>query len=289
MKNAYNSWNEAEDVLPGFTLDGVSFNSVSKSITAEEQRSLALGMLYYLKNLYPSSLSEFNKAVAINDDSFLANYFSAIANAQAGKKSEAVEHLKRSLKQAPAFFPANYMLAESYLQNRDIDSAIKHYQAAADSKADGGVLIKLGLLYEQKNRQQDAETSYRKFIENYADNYIGYNQLAWMLTRNGERLDEALKLAKKADELQPGNASINDTIGWIYFQKNDYTKAKKHLSLANTISKGNNADILYHLASLEYALGKTENAKTLVKKALETSANFESRSDAKKLLAKLQN
>jgi tetratricopeptide (TPR) repeat protein len=289
MKKAYDLWTEAEDVLPGFTLDGVSFDQVSKSISSAEQRSLALGMLYYLKNLYPASLSEFNKALAINADSFLANYFSAIANAQVGNKVEAVEHLKRSLKQAPEFFPANYMLAESYLQKRDIDSAIPHYQAAANSKADGGVLIKLGLLYEQKNRQQDAEAAYRKFIENYADNFIGYNQLAWMFTRNGERLDEALKLATKANELQPGNASINDTIGWIYFQKNDYTKAKRHLSLANTISKGNNADILFHLASLEYALGKTENAKALVEKALQTSANFESRSQAQKLLTKLQN
>jgi len=289
MKKAYDLWSEAEDLMPGFTLDGMSFNSVSTSITAAEQRSLALGVLFYLKNLYPASLSEFNKALVINDDSFLANYFSAIANAQVGNEVETVEHLKRSLQQAPEFFPANYMLAESYIQKRNIDSAIKHYQAAANSKADGGVLIKLGLLYEQENRQQDAEAAYRKFIENYADNFIGYNQLAWMFTRNGERLDEALKLAKKANELQPGNASINDTIGWIYFQKSDYTKAKKHLSQANTISKGNNADILFHLASLEYALGETENAKILVEKALATSANFESRLQAKELLTKLQN
>lgn len=288
MKEAYRLWNEAEGLLPGFTLDGVPLNTVSKSITAAEQHSLALGMLYYLKNLYSASLSEFNKALAINSNSFLANYFSAIAYAQVNNNNQVANHLKHSLDQAPGFFPANYMLAEAYLQNRDIDTAIKYYQAAADSKADGGVLIKLGLLYEQKNRQQDAATTYRKFIEHYADNFIGYNQLAWMYTRNGENLDEALKLAKKADELQPGNASVNDTLGWIYFQKNEYIKAKKHLSLANTISKGNNADILFHLASLEYALGEIANAKTLVEKALSSSTNFESISQAKELLAKLQ-
>lgn len=288
MNQAYKLWNEAEGLLPGFTLDGVPFKTVSKSITAAEQRSLALGMLLYLKNLYPASLSEFNKALAINSNSFLANYFSAIANAQTDNKIEVVKYLRRSLDQAPGFFPANYMLAEAYLQNRDIDTAIKYYQAAADSKADGGVLIKLGLLYEQKNRQQDAASTYRKFIEHYADNFIGYNQLAWMYTRNGKQLDEALTLANKADELQPGNASVNDTLGWIYFQKNEYIKAKKHLDQANTISKGNNADILFHLASLEYALGETENAKTLVKKALNTSAHFESISQAKELLGKLQ-
>ena len=288
MKEAYRLWNEAEGLLPGFTLDGVPLKDISKSVTATEQRSLALGMLYYLKNLYPASLSAFDKALAINSDSFLANYFAANANSHANNRSRVAKHLKRSLGKAPGFFPANYMLAEAYLQNGDINSAIKYYQAAADSKADGGVLIKLGLLYEQKNRKKDAETAYMEFIKHYADNFIGYNQLAWMYTRDGEQLDKALKLSKKANEFQPGNDSVNDTLGWIYFQKNEYIKAKKHLSLANKISKGNNADVLFHLASLEYTLGETANAKTLVEKALKISANFESISQAKELLANLQ-
>ena len=287
MKQAYELWHKAEGVMPGFTLDGVPFSQVGKSLTTEEQRFLALGMLYFLKNLYPASLSEFNKALTINPDSFMANYFSATVYAQAGNKIEVAKHLKRSLRQVPGFFPANYMLAEVYLQKRDIDSAIKYYQAAADSKADGGVLIKLGLLYEQKNRKKDAAIAYRKFIEHYTGNFIGYNQLAWMYTRDGVQLDEALKLAKKADELQPGNASVNDTLGWIYFQKNEYMKAKKHLVRANNISEGNNADILFHLASLEYALGDIESAKALVEKALKISTNFESIAQARKLLKKL--
>ncbi len=288
MKQAYELWNKAEGVMPGFILDGVPFSQVSKSLTTEEQRFLALGMLYSLKNLYPASLSEFNKALTTNPNSFLANYFSATVYAQAGNKIEVAKHLKRSLRQAPGFFPANYMLAEVYLQKRDIDSAIKYYQAATDSKADGGVLIKLGLLYEQKNHKKGAATAYRKFIEHYPDNFIGYNQLAWMYTRDGKQLDEALKLAKKADELQPGNAGVNDTLGWIYFQKSEYSIAKKYLVLANKTSGGNNADILFHLASLEDALGNAESAKALVEKALKKSVNFESISQAKELLKKLQ-
>lgn len=287
IKEAYKLWNDAEGLIPGFTLEGVQLKEISKSVTAKEQRSLTLGMLYYLKNLYPASVSAFNEALAINPHSFLANYFAANANARANNNSVVVKYLRQSLVQAPGFFPANYMLAEAYLQNRDIDLAIKYYQAAADSRKDGGVLIKLGLLYEQVNRKQDAAAVYKKFIEYYADNFIGYNQLAWMYTRDGERLDDALKLANKADALQPGNASVNDTLGWIYFQKNKYEKARKHLSLANKISNGNNADVLFHLASLEYTLGETEKARELLEKALKISVNFESVSQAKELLKKL--
>lgn len=289
MKEAYRLWNEAEGLLPGFTLNGVPLKVVSKSVTADEQRFLAIGMLYYMKNFHPDSLAAFNKALSANPNSFLANYFAAVTHAHVNNKTEMVKHLRRSLDNAPAFFPANYMLANAYLQSGDIDSAIKYYQKATDSRAEGGVLIKLGLLYEQKNKNKKAAATYRKFIKHYADNFIGYNQLAWLYARNGEQLSEALKLAKKADELQPGNASINDTLGWIYFQKNEYMKAKKHLNLANTISKGNNPDILFHLASLEYALGKTVSAKELVEKALNTSTNFESILQARELLARLQN
>ncbi|UCB54632.1 MAG: tetratricopeptide repeat protein [Thiotrichales bacterium] len=288
LDEAYRLWSKTENLLPGFTLQGVSRAQVGKSVDRGEQRHLALGILYYLKSLYPAAQSEFTKALDTNTDSFMANYLAALAVAQAGDSDTAGKYLQRSLKQTPGFFPANYMLAEIYLRRADIDAAIRHYQAAADSKPDGGVLIKLGLLYEQNKRKKEAEKAYRKFIATYPDNFIGYNQLAWMFTRDGVRLDEALGLASKANELQTDNASVNDTLGWIYFQKNDYAQAKKYLQHANTISNGKNPDILFHLASLENALGNTSAAKTLVKRALENSANFESASQARQLLENLR-
>jgi len=287
MQAAYRLWTKAADLLPGFTLEGLTLDEVSKAVTSNEQRHLALGMLFYLKNLYPASLSEFNRALAVNADSFLANYFAALAVAQNNDRDQAGKYLERSLKKAPGFFPANYMLGEIYLQNRDIDSAMKHYQAATDSKPDGGVLIKLGLLSEQKGRKEEAVKAYRKFIEHYPDNFIGYNQLAWMYTRDGEKLNEALKLAKKADGLQPDNVSINDTLGWIYFQKNNYKQAEKYLQHANVISKNGNADVLFHLASLKNAQGEIATAKALLEKAFNISKSFESAAQARKLQQEL--
>jgi len=284
---AYKLWTEAGDLLPGFTLEGVTVDEVRKAVNSDEQRYLALGMLFYLKNLYPASLSQFNKALAVNPDSFMANYFAALVFAHSNDRDGAGMHLERSLKKTPGFFPANYMLAEVFLQRGDFDSAIRHYQAAADSKPDGGVLVKLGLLYEQKGRRDDAVKAYRKFIAVFPNNFIGYNQLAWMYARDGEKLDEALTLAKKADALQPDNVSINDTLGWIYFQKDDYKQAENYLQHASSISNGVNPDVLYHLAALKNAMGEKEAAKSLLDKALNTPNNFESAAKARELLHNL--
>jgi tetratricopeptide (TPR) repeat protein len=287
IDKAYKYWNEAGNLLPGFTLKGVSTQEISKSTRAGEQKYLALGLLYYLKGFYPASLSEFNKALSINPKSIQTNYFAALASVHAADNSKTRKYLEQSLKSAPGFFPANYLLAELLVKQGEIDAAIKHYNAAADTLPDAGVLVKLGLLYDQKGNRDDAAQAYRKFIAHYPDNFIGYNQLAWMYTRDGVNLMEALELAKKADKLRPDNASVNDTLGWIYFQNKDYKQAEKYLQHANDISNGNNPDILFHLASLKKAQGDTSTAKLLVEKALKTK-NFESASEARKLQRQLQ-
>ena len=45
------------------------------------------------------------------------------------------------------------------------------------------------------------------------------NNLAFLLVENGGQPDEALKLAQKAVQKEPGQPNFSDTLGWIYFKK----------------------------------------------------------------------
>ncbi len=284
---AYKSWTRAENLLPGFIFRGLSSNQVRNGSSSGEQRFLALGMLLYLKGLYPAALLEFEKALKTNPKSFMANYFAALASARAGYENKVEKYLLRSLKQTPDFFPANYMMAERSLRYRDINKAIRYYRAAAKSEPDAGVLVKLALLYQSKGETKQAKETYQRLIDAHPENFLGYNQLAWLYAERGEKLGQALTLASQANKLAPGNASVNDTLGWIYFHLGKYNLANTYLRQANKISGNNNPDILFHLASVSYKKGNLQTAKHHLLKAMAISKNFDSINEAKELLKKL--
>jgi len=280
-------WSRADGLVPGFILKGLTPDQVRHASASAEQKFLSLGMLFYLKSYYPAALAEFEKAIQVNPNSFLANFFAAQTLAQLGDSSKIDQYLLQSLKDAPEFFPANYMLAERVLRGGDIKQAIEYYSMAARSFPDQGVLIKLGLLHDQLGQSPAAEKAYQIFITQYPNSFLGYNQLAWHYAKRGVSLDKAMRLAKKADKLQPGNAGVNDTIGWIFFQKKSYGRAEKYISKANEISQGRNPDILYHMAVVQHRNGMTKTAIRNLEQALEISAKFETVDKAKQLLSEM--
>jgi Flp pilus assembly protein TadD len=58
-------------------------------------------------------------------------------------------------------------------------------------------------------------------------NYLGY-----MLADKGMRLPEALKLIRKAVELEPMNGAFLDSLGWAYFKLGEYELAEENLRQA---------------------------------------------------------
>jgi Flp pilus assembly protein TadD len=58
-------------------------------------------------------------------------------------------------------------------------------------------------------------------------NYLGY-----MLADKNMRLQEALKLIRKAVDLEPMNGAYLDSLGWAYFKLGDYELAEQNLRQA---------------------------------------------------------
>ena len=58
------------------------------------------------------------------------------------------------------------------------------------------------------------------------------NQLAWLSVNTDGKLDDALRMAKKAVDLKPDNASYYDTLSRVYAAKGDLDGAVKSASKA---------------------------------------------------------
>jgi tetratricopeptide (TPR) repeat protein len=58
------------------------------------------------------------------------------------------------------------------------------------------------------------------------------NNLGYSLAERGVRLDDALKLIKKAVELDPQNGAYLDSLGWVYFKMGQYQIAEENMHKA---------------------------------------------------------
>ena len=90
-----------------------------------------------------------------------------------------------------------------------------------------------------------AEGELREIISVQPDNAAAINALGYTLADMTERFDEAEELILLAYELQPGDASIIDSMGWISYRLGRLPEAESYLRDAWRIMQ--NAEIAAHL------------------------------------------
>jgi len=91
-------------------------------------------------------------------------------------------------------------------------------------------------------------------------NYYGYSLL--LMNKDYEK---ALKYLKKAYEISPKNAAINDSLGWAYFKLEQVEKAVRYINFSlNKIP--NDPEVLYHKARIEEYYGRYSNSLMYLKK-----------------------
>lgn len=146
-----------------------------------------------------------------------------------------------------------------------MDHAIAHIP---DTKKRDWFLYNIrGMAEERSNLWDKAEADFRKALELSPDqpdvlNYLGYS----LIVRN-EKLDEALKMVKRAVALSPQNGEIVDSLGWAYFKLGRYDDAVITLEQAIKLKPGE-ATINDHLGDAYWKVGRKLEATYQWKHAL---------------------
>jgi tetratricopeptide (TPR) repeat protein len=101
-----------------------------------------------------------------------------------------------------------------------------------NAPSDTTALSLAGYAFEKAGKIDEAITMNERVVSMDPQNLNASNSLAYLLAVNGRDLDRALTLAKKALDSNNESAAYNDTIGFIYFKKNQNEAAKRHLKKA---------------------------------------------------------
>ena len=105
-----------------------------------------------------------------------------------------------------------------------------------------------------------AESDLRQIISIQPDNAAAINALGYTLADMTERYDEAEELILLAYELQPDDASIIDSMGWISYRLGRLPEAEGYLRAAWKIMR--NAEIAAHLGEVLWSRGQKDEART---------------------------
>lgn len=137
--------------------------------------------------------------------------------------------------------------------------------------------------YVEAGQLTKAREFHEKLLENYPNNSQLLNGLAWIYQQQGD--PRALSYAEKAYKLSPNEASVLDTLGWVLIQKGEPAKALKHLREAYTRASRQPL-VSYHIGVALHKLGRNDEARTHLKKALALNNEFDGADHAKSILAK---
>ena len=134
-------------------------------------------------------------------------------------------------------FEHYYELANFYKENEYYEESIKYYSLALKKiKNDHSLVTKIfdrrGTSFERLGDWKNAEKDLLESLKILPDQAQVLNYLAYTWVDQGINLDRGLEMLKKATELRKNDGYIIDSLGWAYYAKKNYTKAKFFLQKA---------------------------------------------------------
>ncbi len=127
--------------------------------------------------------------------------------------------------------------------------------------------FQLGEAYERSRRYDEAADQFQSVLELQPDNSLAMNYLGYMWADNGENLEQALDLIRRAVDLDPNNGAFVDSLGWALFRLGEFEQARRHLERANQLVP-RDSTILEHLGDVYVALGDDRRARDAYEEAL---------------------
>jgi tetratricopeptide (TPR) repeat protein len=139
------------------------------------------------------------------------------------------------------------------------------------------------MLYEARGDRVRARQTYEAVVAADARAGIAANNLAWIYADEG-KLDDALRLARIAQQQLKRRPEGEDTLGWVHLRKGQVTDAIAAFSRAIERAPSH-ALYHYHLGLAYLQSGDTERGRAALNRALSISPDFNGADDARRRLA----
>jgi len=159
-------------------------------------------------------------------------------------------------------------------------TAVKH-----GGQVDQRIGVALAELHMQRGEFSNASKTLEELVSATPNQPLLLNNLANIYDLLGDK--RALEVAKKAYDLAPKSADINDTYGWLLSKTGQAEKGLPFLREAH-IRNSDNLEVRYHIADTLNKLGRSKEALKELTGVLNTQRPFPSKERAKDLKTQLE-
>ncbi len=248
-----------------------------------EVRALRIiAQTYMDQKQMPEGIQKIRDYVAKAPNSAEAQIYLGRLFAVAGKLDEARQAFTAAKAADPTSVAANLALAQLDVKSGRSDLARKQASDVLTAHPDDtSARLFLAQMDIIDRRFQPAADTYLAIIRNDPSNVIVLNNLAYSLAETG-RHDEALKYGQRAKEIAPERGDVDDTLGWVMYQKGVYNSAVQYLKMA--VSRDNTALNNYHLAMAYWKSGNQKLGRETLKVALSKDPTLPEANAARQLL-----
>ncbi len=232
---------------------------------------LILGSCYFIEENAVKSKELYQKVLAIDSTDFFGWQNLIVSESRLNENEAVRDHAVTALKYYP-MQPVFYWyagVANAVLENNE--DAISYLEKGRRYTSDKMQMSEfdafLGDIYHQQGDEDKAFDAYDRTLRNNPDNALVLNNYAYYLSLRGERLEEALEMAIRANELVPDNVYYTDTYAWVLYKLGRYKEAEKIMKKCLGLEKNPSGSNLEHYGDILLKLGKESEAMEYWKKA----------------------
>ena len=157
-----------------------------------------------------------------------------------------------------------------------INSGLEKY------KNNGAFLYTRALVAEKVNRMDIVENDLKKLIQLEPENAQALNALGYTWANNDIKLKEANSYIDKALAMEPNDAAILDSKGWVLYKLGNYLESEKYLMRA--LKLNDDPEIVSHVIKLLVKVDKIKDAKNVYKKYIKLKPKDKILIELKKIL-----
>jgi tetratricopeptide (TPR) repeat protein len=196
--------------------------------------------------------------------------------------------LQKAIQLDPNVAPNTSVLMAQILARtgRETDAVAFLTDVSRKHTNDVSSLMQLGMLHSQRTNYAAARQSYEQLLKINPTFVPALNNLANLYSEQFKMFDEAYEMARKGRELDPDNAVIADTLGWILYKRREYGWA---LGMIQQSAEKLSAEpeVFYHLGMVHYMMGNEDGARTAFSRATTLRKAYPNRDEATQRLALL--
>lgn len=172
-------------------------------------------------------------------------------------------------------------IVQLYLAEGQILGALDQYRAGIDlfdralSEYPGNsdLLYSRALMAEKVGRIDQLEADLHAILKDDPDNATALNALGFTLADRKKRVREAFGYIKRAYRARPDDPAVIDSMGWVHFRLGNYARAEQFLRRAFELLP--DGEIAGHLSELMWARGHKEEARSVLREALNREPQHE--------------